>query len=181
MNVLIIDDEPVSRRILRRLLSRFPEFEMHEAEDGEAAWTLLGDVSPRLIFCDLSMPRMDGVAFLTKLRSNQAFGEMPVIVTSAGKDRDTLLQLKDLRILDYLLKPFELAPTFARLERLLAPIIAEDRAAVKARAEAAHAAQAVAKAEAAARADAATSEPAGAEGGAAAAAEARQEEPSASS
>lgn len=180
MNVLIIDDEPVSRRILKRLLSRFSDLATHEAEDGEEAWTLLGDVAPALIFCDLSMPRMDGVAFLTKLRSNQAFGEMPVIVTSAGKDRDTLLQLKDLRILDYLLKPFELAPTFARLERLLAPIIAEDRMAAKARAASARAAQAaaeaVAKTEAAARAVGA-----GGGDGAAAPAEPQREEPSSSS
>ena len=178
MRVLIVDDDPMMRRILKRLLSRFPELETHEAEDGEAAWALLGDVAPGLIFCDLSMPRMDGVAFLTKLRSNQAFGEVPVIVTSAGKDRDTLLHLKDLRILDYLLKPFELAPTFARLEGLLAPILAENRAILKARAHAARAAEvaagAVARTEAAARA-------AGAEGGAAAPAEAQRKEPSSTS
>lgn len=127
MKVLIIDDEPVSRRILKRLLSRFPDLELHEAADGESAWAKVEEVTPALILCDLSMPRMDGVTFLTKLRASPASAEVPVIVISATKERETVLRVRDLNIIDYLLKPFELAPTFARLERFLVPYIAEHR------------------------------------------------------
>jgi two-component system capsular synthesis sensor histidine kinase RcsC len=142
VKILIIDDDPMCRRLLKRLLSRLPEIELHEAEDGEAGWTLLGDEIPGLILCDLSMPRMDGVTFIRKVRQHAAFGDIPVIVTSATKDRDTVLELKDLRILDYLLKPFDLVQTYARLESHLLPRIAEHRASREARAEAARAAQA---------------------------------------
>jgi len=129
VRLLIIDDEPVSRRILKRLLSRLPELAVHEADNGETAWTLLGEATPGLILCDLSMPRMDGVTFIRKVRGHPAFGDIPVIVTSATKDREIVLELKELRILDYLLKPFDLVQTFARLERHLQPLIAADRAA----------------------------------------------------
>jgi len=116
MNVLIIDDEPMNRLVLKRLLSRFSDLTVFEAEDGEAAWEALGDARPALIFCDIYMPRMDGLAFLQRIREHQLFGDLPVIITSAGKDRDLVLKLRDLRITDYLLKPFELENTFRRLE-----------------------------------------------------------------
>jgi CheY-like chemotaxis protein len=128
MPVMLVDDEPVSRRALKRLLSRISELDLHEAEDGEAAWTALADPIPRLIICDLSMPRMDGTTFIRKIREHPLFCDIPVIVISAANDRETLLGLKDLKILDYLLKPFDLAQTFARLERHLMPLLADHRA-----------------------------------------------------
>lgn len=128
MKVLIVDDEPVSRRILKRLLSRFSELDLQEAEDGEVAWASLGGELPGLILCDLSMPIMDGTTFIKKVREHPLFGDLPVIVISAANDRETLLEIKDLRILDYLLKPFDLVQTFARLERHIQPRLAEHRA-----------------------------------------------------
>lgn len=125
--VLIIDDEPVSRRILKRLLTRFPELDVREAVDGEAGWTALTDPIPAMILCDLSMPKMDGTTFMKKVRAHPLFTNIPVIVISAANDRETLLSLKDLSILDYLLKPFDLVQTFARLEGHLLPMIAEHR------------------------------------------------------
>jgi CheY-like chemotaxis protein len=128
MKVLIVDDEPVSRRILKRLLSRFSEIDLQEAEDGEVAWATLGESLPGLVLCDLSMPIMDGTTFIKKVREHPVFGDLPVIVISAANDRETLLEIKDLRILDYLLKPFDLVQTFSRLERHIQPRLAEYRA-----------------------------------------------------
>ncbi len=127
--VLLVDDEPVCRRILRRLLSRFPEVETREAEDGQAAWTMLGELRPALILCDLQMPVMDGVTLIGRIREHPVLRSVPIVVTSASKDRETLLQLKDLVLLDYLLKPFDLVQTFARLERHLEPLLRTYRAA----------------------------------------------------
>jgi CheY-like chemotaxis protein len=132
VNLLIVDDQTIDRVVLKRLLSRFPECNVHEAADGEVALSKL-EIQPALIFCDLSMPKMDGVQFMTHLRSNPFYEHIPVIITSAGKDRDVLLQLKDLGIEDYLLKPYELRSTFDRLERLLKPMIAKHQEAEKAR------------------------------------------------
>jgi CheY-like chemotaxis protein len=127
MIVLIVDDEPVSRRVLKRLLSRFSELDPREADNGQTAWTMLGEIIPELILCDLSMPCMDGVTFIKQLREHPVFGSIPVIVTSASTDRDTLLDLKDRSLLDYLLKPFDLVRTFHRLERSINPLLARYR------------------------------------------------------
>jgi CheY-like chemotaxis protein len=128
--ILIVDDEPVSRRVLRRLLSRFPELELREAENGQVAWEKLGGVTPDLILCDLLMPVMDGMTFIRKLREHSTLQRIPVIVTSASKDLDLVLQLKDLGLMDYLLKPFDLVQTFARLEKHIVPLLRAHRAAL---------------------------------------------------
>jgi two-component system chemotaxis response regulator CheY len=161
VNILVVDDQTLDRIVLKRLLSRFPECTVHEAADGEAGLEKVTASSPALIFCDLSMPKLDGVGFVTGLRSNPAFLETPVIITSAGKDRDVLIQLRDLGIADYLLKPYELKNTFERIERHLRPLIirhetamaaAAAEARVAAQAKATEAAQAAAEARAAAAA-----------------------------
>lgn len=128
MIVLLVDDDPVCRRLLRRLLTRFPEIEVREADDGQAAWSMLGDVMPAVIFCDLQMPVMDGATLIRKIREHPTFGPIPIIVTSASKDRELLLALKDMQLLDYLLKPFDLVQTFARLEKHFAPLLRKFRA-----------------------------------------------------
>ncbi|HSB53802.1 MAG TPA: response regulator [Gemmatimonadales bacterium] len=137
MIVLIVDDEAVSRRVLRRLLSRFPQLELHEAGNGQVAWEMLGTTEPALILCDLLMPVMDGVTLIRKLREHPVLKSVPVIVTSASKDRDMVLELKDLSLTDYLLKPFDLVQTFARLEKHIAPLLRRHLAAKAAEAEAA--------------------------------------------
>lgn len=143
MIVLIVDDDQVSRRVLKRLLSRFPELDLREAESGDAAWTMLGDIVPAMIIADLSMPGMDGVTLIRKIREHQVFGAIPVVVSSSGKDTDILMQLKDLQILDYLLKPLDLAQAFGRLERHLTPLLNQFRKQQQeAKAEAAKAAKA---------------------------------------
>lgn len=149
MIVLIVDDEPLSRRVLRRLLSRFPELDMREAEDGQVALNQLAGCRPALIFCDLLMPVMDGITFMRQVREHEGWRDIPLIVTSASKDRELLEQVKDLQVADYLLKPFDLVQTFARLEKHLDPMLKRFRAEKAAAAEAERAA-AQAAAEAAA-------------------------------
>jgi two-component system chemotaxis response regulator CheY len=161
VNILIVDDQTLDRVILKRLLTRFPECTVHEAVDGETGLEKVSACSPALIFCDLSMPKLDGLAFVTGLRANPAFLDTPVIITSAGKDRDVLLQLRDLGIADYLLKPYDLKSSYERIERLLRPlIIAHEMAAAAAAEEAKAAARAKAAEEGAAEAAAAPDAPA---------------------
>lgn len=164
MNILIVDDQIMARVVLKRLLSRFPECNVHEADDGATGLDKVAACMPSLIFCDLSMPKMDGMQFMTHLRSNPAYETIPVVISSAGRDRDVLLQLKDLGIEDYLLKPYELIPTFERLERIVKPLLLQfqttEKARLAAEREAASAAAAAAAEAAPAPADAPAAEPA---------------------
>lgn len=90
--VLLIEDSPTVRGYLRSWLrTELPEAEILEAEDGKAAFHLLGRNLVQLIITDLNMPGMDGLTFLDKLRSNSVLKKKPVIVLS-GSLTDELRQ-----------------------------------------------------------------------------------------
>lgn len=127
MKVLIVDDQAMNRLVLKRLLSRFTELTIFEAEDGEVAWEKLPVFDPALIFCDIFMPKVDGLSFVMRLREHPVYYDTPVIITSAGKDREVLLKLKELGITDYLLKPYEMKSTYERLETHIRPMLQQKR------------------------------------------------------
>jgi CheY-like chemotaxis protein len=80
--ILVIDDDEEQRSCLAELLS-CAGYEVAVAGDGQHALELLGDgLQPALIVLDLTMPRMDGWAFLEHLRGSRA--TIPVLVTSAA-------------------------------------------------------------------------------------------------
>jgi two-component system chemotaxis response regulator CheY len=98
--VLLIEDSPTVRGFLRRLLlQELPGAEIHEAEDGRAAFHLLGRQSVQLIITDINMPGMDGLTFLQKLRANPVLKRKPVLVLSSSLTKE----LRDVAALDPLL------------------------------------------------------------------------------
>jgi CheY-like chemotaxis protein len=80
--VLIVDDDPDARN----LMSAWLEAEVGQlktANNGQEALDLLNDFRPDVIFLDLQMPVMDGPTFLQRLRADERFTDLPVIVTTA--------------------------------------------------------------------------------------------------
>ncbi len=104
MRALIVDDEPLARRFLRSLLANVsPAVEVvGEAGDGEAALQAIRAHRPDLVFLDIQMPGMDGLALLQALAPDPA----PHIVFVTAYDRYAV-QAFDLQAVDYLLKPFD--------------------------------------------------------------------------
>lgn len=76
--VLIVDDEPDIRFILRHILED-GGYEVHEAINGSSALEILGGVSPDLVITDLMMPIMDGNELIERLRSDPATGSIPIM------------------------------------------------------------------------------------------------------
>jgi signal transduction histidine kinase/DNA-binding response OmpR family regulator len=83
-NVLLIEDDPTSRELIRRVLED-AGWTVVEAENGRAGLDKLAVLKPNLILLDLMMPQMDGFEFLTELhRKDRALWEaMPVVVVTA--------------------------------------------------------------------------------------------------
>jgi signal transduction histidine kinase/CheY-like chemotaxis protein len=80
--VLVIDDDPAARDMLRRTLER-EGWPVEEAPDGRAGLAQVAARTPALILLDLMMPEMDGFDFLDELRRNDAWHELPVVVVTA--------------------------------------------------------------------------------------------------
>ena len=96
---LIVDDEPIAQRIIEGYLADFQEFEIvDKCLHALTARTILQNTSIDLMFLDLEMPKLKGLAFLKTLQNPPA-----VIITTAH--REYALESFELAVLDYLLKP----------------------------------------------------------------------------
>jgi two-component system, LytTR family, response regulator len=104
IRALIVDDEPVARRRIRRLLSSETDFVVAgECGDGDSAIAAIEKERPDLVFLDVQMPEKDGFAVL------RAVGDaMPPVVFVTAFDQYALAAF-EVHALDYLLKPFSRA------------------------------------------------------------------------
>lgn len=106
--ILIIEDEESIRRVLSKILVQTdPTYEIIEAKDGlEGLEILASDTSIDLVFCDIKMPKRDGVEVLTAIADRT--DELPVIMISGHGDLETAVQCMKMGAFDYLSKPPDL-------------------------------------------------------------------------
>jgi CheY-like chemotaxis protein len=93
--ILVVDDNPMFCRVLRKLLVRDGLAPYFAANGIEAVDKLAAGVSvlPRVIICDLHMPIMNGREFLSHIKGDKRFNEIPVLVLTSDDDADAELQL----------------------------------------------------------------------------------------
>ena len=93
--ILVVDDNPMFCRVLQKLLVRDGLAPCFAANGIEALDTLAAGVSvlPRVIICDLHMPIMNGREFLSHVKGDKRFNEIPVLVLTSDDDADAELQL----------------------------------------------------------------------------------------
>ena len=103
MRVLIVDDEPVARQRLRRLLSEMEGVELiGECKNGRDAVAKITDDRPDLVLLDVQMPMMDGFAVLRSIREDA----MPIVIFVTAFDQHATAAF-DVHALDYVVKPVE--------------------------------------------------------------------------
>ncbi|HKA56076.1 MAG TPA: response regulator, partial [Candidatus Binatia bacterium] len=100
--ILIVDDEPVIRDLLRRFLET--DYIVLEAPNGPAALKLLRKCQVDLILLDVVLPGMDGIEVLSRLRGIRS--NTPVILVSGAATVPTAVTAMKLGALDCLTKPF---------------------------------------------------------------------------
>jgi DNA-binding response OmpR family regulator len=116
--VLLVEDNDSLRSYIRSLLT--DRYEVVEAENGQMALQMLDQVQPQLVISDIMMPVMDGFQLLERLKSDDRWRHLPVVMLTARADiRDKLRALR-VGVDDYLLKPFDEEELLARVANLLA-------------------------------------------------------------
>ena len=115
IKVLIIDDEPPIRKLLRMGL-RSQGYDIIEAGNGKAALELMGE-APDLVILDLGLPDIQGHELLSKIRSRNE--SVPVVVLSSRGDEAGKVQALDLGADDYVTKPFGMDELLARMRAAL--------------------------------------------------------------
>jgi threonine synthase len=82
-SVVIIEDEPDARVLLRRILQHKRKYNIHEASDGISGITLIRSEKPDLVLLDLMIPELDGFSVLDTLKADKELRDIPVIVITA--------------------------------------------------------------------------------------------------
>jgi DNA-binding response OmpR family regulator len=114
--ILLVDDEPSIRELLRMYLER-EGFQVESVSDGEAALEAFARLQPVLIILDLMLPKLDGYEVCKRIRARNAATAI-LMLTARDEDIDKIVGL-ELGADDYLTKPFNPHELVARVKAIL--------------------------------------------------------------
>jgi two-component system KDP operon response regulator KdpE len=117
LRILVAEDEPAVRRLLRTILAT-QGYTVCEATDGDAAWAQLNtSPAPDLLLLDLALPGRDGASITSALRESGS--AIPILVLSSHSEEPRKVELLDLGADDYVTKPFSTPELLARIRAAL--------------------------------------------------------------
>jgi type IV pilus assembly protein PilB len=104
--VLVTDDEPITRMLVKLLLER-EQFEVLEAANGRDAVEIAIRERPDLLMIDLNMPEMDGYEAIGRVRREMSLAMMPILVLTSEEGPGVERRVLELGADDYIIKPFD--------------------------------------------------------------------------
>jgi two-component system chemotaxis response regulator CheY len=120
MKILIVDDFPTMRRIIRNLLNELGFQNIVEAEDGQAALSVLkGQKDIDYLITDWNMPNMAGIDLLRAVRADPALASLPVLLVTAEAKREQIVQAAEAGVNGYIIKPFTAQTLREKIEKTL--------------------------------------------------------------
>src|SRR4051812_34260393 len=105
--ILIVDDDPTYRVLMREALER-DHFTVIEAADGDEALAAFAAAEPRpaLVIADVLMPNMDGFALCQELRKRPDSHYLPILLVTALDDVESITRAYEVDATDFITKPF---------------------------------------------------------------------------
>ena len=121
LTLLVVDDNPFMRNLVRNLLVNIGVKAVHEAGDGVAALDLIRTANPDIVVLDWEMPLLNGAELVRIVRSPGAFPtpDLPIIVLTAHGERWRILQAAKLGINEFLCKPVSAKALYDRILSVL--------------------------------------------------------------
>jgi two-component system, chemotaxis family, chemotaxis protein CheY len=122
MRFLIIDDSVTMRRIIANILARLGHPEVLHAANGREALDRLAAEHVDVVITDWYMPEMNGLDFVTTLRSTPATSHIPIVIVTANAASDDIQHALQLGVKSYILKPFTVETMKDKIDALLAQL-----------------------------------------------------------
>lgn len=116
--ILTVDDSKTVRIIVKKAFKPF-DCEILEAANGVEGLAVAAKENPDLILLDVTMPVMDGVEMLTKLKADPALKAIPVVMLTAEGGRDNVLKIAKIGVRDYMVKPFKEEVLIEKCSRII--------------------------------------------------------------
>jgi len=106
MKILLIEDDDSQRMLLRHIVEKKILGKIYEAKNGIEGLRLTKFHSPDLILLDIWMPIMNGLEMLEKLRQDEMYKSIPVVIITGLGDKETIQRAVTQKVIGYILKPF---------------------------------------------------------------------------
>jgi CheY-like chemotaxis protein len=119
LKVLTVDDSKTIRMIVKKAFQSF-DCEIHEAENGVEGLAAAAKIKPGLIILDITMPVMNGVEMLDRMKSDGELKSIPVIMLTAESGKDNVLTIVKKGVKDYMVKPFKGEDLIERAKKIVA-------------------------------------------------------------
>lgn len=120
LKILAIDDSPTMRRIIINTLKRAGFEDVVEATDGKDALAKLKTEKVNFVITDWNMPEMDGLTFVTTLRTMDEFKGMPVLMVTTRSVKEDIIEAMKAGVNSYIVKPFTPETLKAKIDQVLA-------------------------------------------------------------
>ena len=119
MKILVVDDFPTMRRIVRNLLKELGYSNVDEAEDGQAGLARLRSGAYDFVISDWNMPNLDGLAMLKEIRADANLMHLPVLMVTAESKKENIIAAAQAGASGYVVKPFTAATLDEKLNKIL--------------------------------------------------------------
>ena len=120
LKILAVDDSPTMRRIIINTLKRAGYSDVVEANDGKDALAKMKADDFNFVITDWNMPEMDGLTFVTTLRSSPEFKDLPILMVTTRSVKDDILEAMKAGVNNYIVKPFTPDTLKEKIEQILA-------------------------------------------------------------
>lgn len=117
-NILIIDDSNTNLVLLNSLLEK-KGYNVISALSAMEGIELIKNELPDLIYLDLLMPDVDGLQFISIIKENDSWNEIPIVILSAVSDKDIIRKSMKMGIVDYIIKPINIHKILSLTENIL--------------------------------------------------------------
>ncbi|MBD3651408.1 MAG: chemotaxis protein CheY [Alcanivorax sp.] len=118
MSILVVDDFPTMRRIVRSLLKELGFTNVEEAEDGQEALGKLKSGDFEFVVSDWNMPNLDGLEMLKQIRADEAMKALPVLMVTAEAKKENIVAAAQAGANGYIVKPFTAATLEEKLNKI---------------------------------------------------------------
>lgn len=118
MSILVVDDFSTMRRIVKNQLRELGFSDIHEAEDGGAAFDVLKSRPVDFVVTDWNMPGVTGLDLLKKIRADEGLAHLPVLMVTAEAKREQIIEAAQSGVNGYVVKPFNAVTLQTKIEKI---------------------------------------------------------------
>ncbi len=120
LKIIAVDDSPTMRRIIINTLKRAGFENVIEATDGKDALAKMKVEQVNFVITDWNMPEMDGLTFVTQIRSTDEFKSLPVLMVTTRSVKEDIVEAMKAGVNNYIVKPFTPETLKAKIDQILA-------------------------------------------------------------